>query len=90
MTLHILEFVTPPFFENNKRRGPTGDPTNGVNISGLAAIDVYSTVNSGAGGYHILCGSKVALISSSPVIALLVTRRVATTPCLATIRKKDT
>lgn len=36
--------------------GPTGDPTNGVTIDGLAFIDVVGTVESGADDYYILCG----------------------------------
>lgn len=37
--------------------GPTGDPTNGVIIDGLAFIDVQGSVESGADAYYILCGS---------------------------------
>ncbi|KIN02317.1 glycoside hydrolase family 28 protein [Oidiodendron maius Zn] len=36
--------------------GPTGDPTNGVTIDGLA-FDVQGSVESGADAYYILCGS---------------------------------
>lgn len=37
--------------------GPTGDPTNGVIISGVHFIGVTGTVTSSAYDYYILCGS---------------------------------
>lgn len=37
--------------------GPTGVPTNGVNITGLVFEDITGTVESGAYDYYILCGS---------------------------------
>ncbi|KAJ4387860.1 hypothetical protein N0V93_008463 [Gnomoniopsis smithogilvyi] len=37
--------------------GPTGIPTNGVNITGLVFEDITGTVESDAYGYYILCGS---------------------------------
>ncbi|KAF3925466.1 Polygalacturonase [Orbilia brochopaga] len=38
--------------------GPTGDPTNGVDISNVQFIDVTGTVESSAYDYYILCGSS--------------------------------
>lgn len=36
--------------------GPTGEPTNGVNVTGLVFEDVTGTVQSDAYNYYILCG----------------------------------
>lgn len=36
--------------------GPTGEPTNGVNITGITFEDVSGTVTSDAYNYYILCG----------------------------------
>ncbi|KAK1995707.1 polygalacturonase 3, partial [Colletotrichum falcatum] len=36
--------------------GPTGEPTNGVQISGVKFIDVTGTATAGAYNYYILCG----------------------------------
>ncbi|KDN61461.1 putative glycosyl hydrolase family 28 [Colletotrichum sublineola] len=36
--------------------GPTGEPTNGVKISGIKFIDVIGTATSNAYNYYILCG----------------------------------
>lgn len=37
--------------------GPTGDPTNGVTISGVTFTDVTGTATDDAKDYYILCGS---------------------------------
>lgn len=37
--------------------GPTGEPTNGVNITALVFEDITGTVLDGAYDYYILCGS---------------------------------
>lgn len=37
--------------------GPTGEPTNGVNVSNILFEDVTGTVQSDAYNYYILCGS---------------------------------
>jgi polygalacturonase len=37
--------------------GPTGEPTNGVTISGVTFTDVTGTTTDDAKDYYILCGS---------------------------------
>ena len=37
--------------------GPTGDPTNGVIISGVSFMDVTGTCTTAGTDYYILCGS---------------------------------
>jgi polygalacturonase len=36
--------------------GPTGDPTNGVTITGVSFIDITGTVTDDGMDYYILCG----------------------------------